>query len=298
MLASEPHFLHTTRALRLAKRFLFVGLCCLLPLSLAAQQRPLVTQEVETIASGELLVQFGFEFLQGVRFPLAGLEGDVTRVGVVAFQFGVSPRVEIQFDGTIRNFLAVSDQQPAFVAPILSQGGSSTDDVGDFSLAAKVKLFPEQGRRPAFGFRFGFEMPTSDERRGIGLNTTNVFSTLLVQKHLRRVNTFGHIGLAILQAPAGLFTQNDVLLLGGGFLIPLNERINLVGEVQGGKSTRPTPATSPLVGTGSRGQVRLGFQIFAGGFRWDVAGIAGLTKDDADTGITVGLSKTIKLTRR
>jgi len=272
-----------------------LALVVFLPLPLLAQQRPLVTQEVEVTTAGELLIQFGVEFLQRARFPLAGLAGDLTRVGVINLHFGLSRRVELQFEGTIRNFLSVSEQRPAFIKPILSHGGTSTADTGDFTLAGKIKLFSERGRRPALGFRFGFEAPTSDERRGIGLNTTNVFLTILLQKHFGRLNTFANVGVGILQGPAGLFTQNDVLLLGLGAVLPVNKRLNVVGEVQGRKSTRPTPVDSPLVGTGSRLQARLGVQIFAGGFRWDFAGITGLTKDDPDTGFAFGISKNFKL---
>lgn len=288
-------FSHNTCTLRPTRPLLLLGLIWLLPLPVAAQQRPLVTQEVEVVQPGELLVQFGFEFLQNARFPLAGLAGDLTRLGVVDLHFGVSRTVELQLEGTIRNFLSVSEQRTAFIAPILTQGGTSTDDVGDFTLAGKVKLFSERGRGLALGFRFGFEMPNSDERRGIGLNTTNVFATVLAQKHFGRLNAFASAGLGILQAPAGLFSQNDVLLFGLGMVLPVNERLNIVGEVAGRKSTRNTPATGGLVGTGSRGQARLGVQVFAGGFRWDVAGIAGLTKNDPASGFAFGVSKNIRL---
>ena len=274
---------------------MLLALVVFLPLPLLAQQRPLLTQEVEVIAPGEVLIQFGVEFLQDARFPLSGLEGDLTRVGVVSLYFGLSRTVELQIEGTIRNFLSVSEQRTAFIKPILTQGGTSTDDTGDFTLAGKIKFFSERGRRPALGFRFGFDVPTSDERRGIGLNTTNIFLTILLQKHLGRLNTFANVGVAILQGPAGLFSQNDVLLFGLGAVLPVSERLNVVGEVQGRKSTRPTPADSPLVGTGSRAQARLGVQIFAGGFRWDFAGITGLTKNDPDTGFAFGIAKNIKL---
>ncbi len=277
------------------RKLALLALLVLLPLPLLAQQRPLVTQEVEVIAPGEVLIQFGVEYLQRAHFPLSGLEGDLTRVGVISLHFGLSRRMELQIEGTIRNFLSVSEQRTAFIQPILTQGGTSTDDTGDFTLAAKIKLFSERGRRPALGFRFGFEAPTSDERRGIGLNTTNIFLTILLQKHFGRLNTFANVGVGILQGPAGLFTQNDVLLFGLGAVLPVNERLNVVGEVQGRKSTRPTPVDSPLVGTDSRVQARLGVQIFAGGFRWDFAGIAGLTKNDPDTGFAFGITKNIKL---
>jgi len=265
------------------------------PLAAAAQQRPLATEEALTVRPGAALVQFGIEFLQDARFPLAGLEGDLTRVGVVDVRFGVSRAAEIQIQGTIRNFLSVSEQQPAFVTPVLSRSGSSTSDFGDFTLAAKFRLVEETESRPAFGVRFGFEMPNSNETRGIGLNTTNVFLTLLAQKHFGKLNLFGNIGFGILQAPAGLFSQNDVVLYGVGALYPVHERVNIVGEVAGRYSTRKTPVNSALVATGSRSQARLGVQVFAGGLRWDFAGLAGLTKDDPDSGFTFGVSKTVQL---
>lgn len=265
------------------------------PFAALAQERPLTTQTLDIVRPGEMLIQFGVEFLQEGHFPLSGLEGDLTRVGVVDVHLGVSRAAEIQIQGTIRNFLSVSDQHPAFISPILSRGGTSTSDVGDFTVAAKFRVLPETDRRPALGVRFGFEMPNSNEARGIGLNTTNIFFTVLAQKHFGKLNLFGNLGVGLLEAPAGLFTQNDVILYGLGAVYPVHQRINLVGEVAGRQSTRSTPLTSALVGTGSRSQARFGVQIFAAGFRWDLAGMAGLTKNDPDTGFTFGVSKNIRL---
>lgn len=260
-----------------------------------AQERPLTTQPVETIPPGELLLQLGFEFLQDARFPLSGLEGDLSRIGVLDVHMGVSRAVELQIQGTIRQFLSVSQQNPAFVAPSLSRGGTSTSDFGDITLAAKMHLLRETERRPAIGLRFGFEMPNTNETRGIGLNTTNIVVTLLAQKHFGKLNVFGNAGLGILQAPAGLFSQNDVILYGLGATYPVHKRVTVVGEVAGRQSTRSTSVTSALVATGSRSEARLGFQVFAGGFRWDFAGLAGLTRDDADSGFVFGVSKRVKL---
>jgi hypothetical protein len=277
------------------RRLLPILVLLVLPLAAGAQQRPLTTEEALTVRPGAALVQFGLEFLQDANFPLAGLQGDLTRAGVVDVRFGVTRAAEIQIQGAIRNILSVTDRQPAFITPILSRSGNSTSDFGDFTLAAKFRLFPETETRPALGVRFGFEMPNSHERRGIGTNTTNVFFTVLAQKHFGKLNLFGNLGVGILQAPAGLFSQNDVILYGFGLIYPVNRRVNLVGEVAGRWSTRDTPADSPLVATGSRSQARLGVQIFAGGFRWDFAGIAGLTDRDPDTGFTFGVSRTFQL---
>ncbi|MBI2956298.1 MAG: transporter [Acidobacteria bacterium] len=277
------------------RRLLIPLLLLSLPLAAAAQQRPLTTEEAETVRPGELFLQFGVEFLQDARFPLSGLEGDLTRAGIVDLRYGVSRAAEIQIQGVIRNFLSVQEQRPAVVTPNLSRGDTSTSDFGDFTIAAKFRLLPETDRRPAIAIRFATELPNSDEARGIGANTTNFFFTLLAQKHIGRLNLFGNVGLGILQAPAGLFSQNDVILYGAAATYPLHEKLTLVGEVAGHKSTRRTSPASALVGTGSRSQARLGVQFFAVGMRWHFAGIAGLTKNDPDSGFTFGVSKSIRL---
>ena len=264
----------------------------LLCLSASAQQRPLQTPDTETVPAGTLRAEVGFDFLQDVNFPVSGLTGDLTSVANLNLRMGVGHIVEVQLEGAVRNFLDVQ-RQVAGITPIVLTGPNSTHDVGDFSLYTKVRFWGESGRRPALAFRFGYMIPNSNQARGISTNTTNIFASLIVQKHFWRLNTFGTAGVAILQAPGGTFTQNDVLTYGGAFILPLHKRVNLAGEVFGRYNSRKiTPA---LIGTESRAQARAGFQIFAGGFQWDVAGIAGLTRRDANSGFTFGLSRDVRL---
>lgn len=263
--------------------------------ALTAQQQPLITQPVEVVLPGTLQVSFGVEFLQNAEFPHSGLGGDLTRAGVVNLHWGISNAVELQLQGVVQNFLTVESVQPALITPVLDPGGTSTSDVGDFTLAVKVHLLREKKKRPAFGIRFGFEMPNTDEGRGLGLDTTNVFFSFLTQKHIRKLNLFSNLGVGILEAPGASFTQNDVVLYGIGGTYPVGSKVNLVAEVNGRWSTRDIPLISELIGTGSRSQARLGFQVFAGGLRFDVAGIAGLTDRDADSGIVFGVTRIFRL---
>lgn len=269
--------------------FCFLGLLCL---PVAAQQRPLRTPEAETVPPGTLRVQAGFDFLQDVTYPLSGLSGDLTSVAVLDIRMGVGKMVEVQLEGAVRHFLDVKQQGASFVTPQLT-GPSSTNDVGDFSIFTKIRLFGETERRPSLAFRFGYQMPTSDQSRGIGSNTSNLFAGIILQKHIGKLNLFGTAGVAILQAPAKNFTQNDALTYGAAFIYSLHPRVNLVGEVAGRHSTRTI--TPDLIGTESRGQGRFGVQIFAGGFQWDVAGIAGITRHEAKTGFTFGVSRDFRL---
>ncbi len=265
-------------------------LCLLASLPLGAQNRPLRTTDAEILPPGTLRVQVGFDFLQDVEFPLTGLSGDLTSVGVIGMRMGVGKMVEVQLEGAVQNFLSVKKQGTSFV-PVSLASTNSARDVGDFSLLTKVRIFGETDHRPALAMRFGFKMPNSKQDRGIGTNSTDVFAVFIPQKHFGKLNLFGNAGVAILQATNSRFHQNDVLLYGGAFAYPLHPRVNLVGEVAGRHSTRKISVD--LTGTESRSQARLGFQVFAGGFQWDLAGIAGLNKADAHSGFTFGVTKDI-----
>ncbi len=275
---------------RISQAILLLGLLAALPAM--AQDRPLRTPDAETVPAGSTRLQLGFDFLQDVSFPLSGLTGDLTSVAVLHVRTGLGRIVEIQLEGAIQNFLSVSRQVDAIVTPDFT-GARSTRSVSDFRGYTKVRLFGETDRRPAIAFRFGFQMPTSDQRRGIGTNTTNLFAEIILQKHLGKLNLFGNLGLGILESPAAQFSQNDVLLYGFALTYPVHPRVHLVGEIAGFWSARDT--TGDLVGTESRAQGRFGVQVEAGGFFWDLAGIAGIYKNDPRTGFTFGVRKDIRL---
>jgi hypothetical protein len=267
----------------------------LVPIMIASvaqgQQRPLLTEDVDIIPPGSFRIQVGIDFAQNAKFPLSGLTGDLTRVGVIGFNVGLSPNVEFQFSGVAQNFLSINSSLKTSPIPLnLGPNSGSTNDIGDFTMATKIKLRNETKSGPSLGFKFGMQLPNSNQARGIGVNQTNVFGLLLFGKKFgddARVNLFGNLGIGILPAPTKLFTQNDVLLYGGAGIIRLNRQINLVGEVNGRSSTRRGDA--PL-GTESQSEARLGMQMKASGLRFDFAGIAGLTKFSPRHGITFGVS--------
>jgi hypothetical protein len=261
-----------------------------------AQQRPLLTEEVDIIPQGSIRVGVGVDFLQNAKFPLSGLRGDLTRVGVVEVNAGFAPNVQIELEGTVQNFLSInSAQNPAPIPLELAPNANSTNDVGDFTLSAKIKLRNETKNLPSLGFKFGFQQPNSNQARGIGVNQNNVFAMVLVGKKFgkqykdktRQVNIFGNLGIAILPAPLERFTQNDVLLYGVAGIFRVNNRFNIVSEINGRASTRSGRA--PL-GTESQSEFRLGTQIRASGLRFDAAGIIGLTPNSPRSGITFGVT--------
>ena len=266
-------------------------LVCLSTVLAGAQQRPLVTEDVDIIPPGTVRLQVGIDFFQNAKFPLSDLTGDQTRVGVVGINIGLSPNVEFQIDGVVQNFLSINSRGPASAVPLaIAPGANTTNDTGDFRLSTKIKLRNETRHAPSLGFKFGVELPNSNQGRGIGVNQTNAYGLILAGKkfgHDDRVNLFGNLGLGIFTAPKNEFTQNDMLLYGVAGLVRLNERVNLAGEVNGRANTRRGRA--PL-GTEPLSQARLGLQIKTAGLRFDFAGIAGLTNFSPRSGVTFGVT--------
>jgi hypothetical protein len=255
-----------------------------------AQQRPLLTEDVDIIPPGTVRIETGLDFLQGAVFPASGLTGDLTRIGVIGVNIGLSPNVEFQIEGVAQNFLSINTRGASAIPLELAPGVNSTNDTGDFILSTKIKLRSETRRGPSLGFRFGVQLPNSNQTRGIGLNQTNAYGSILVGKKFGRngrLNTFGNLGIAILTAPTQLFTQNDVITYGAAGIFRINKQFSVAGEVNGRANTRP--GDGPL-GTESQAEARLGMQIRASGLRFDFAGIKGLTRFTHDTGVTVGVT--------
>jgi len=111
------------------------------PRPAAAQDRPLQTPDAEVVPAGTVRVETGFDFLQGMSYPLSGLSGDLTAVGDVDVRAGVGGTVEVELAGVAQQFLDVKQQGASFISTLALTGPDSTHDVGDFSFSTKVRFF-------------------------------------------------------------------------------------------------------------------------------------------------------------
>jgi hypothetical protein len=265
-------------------------ICLIVAMTVAAfaQQRPLVTEDVNIIKPGVIRIETGFEYLQDIKFPLSGLRGDLTKVADTRLSFGLAPNIEFQMEWTIQSFLSIKGRDPSLVDLRLGANSRDTNDVGDVTLWMKMKLRNEARIAPSLGFRFGVQLPNSNQSRGIGTNTTNFYATINAQKKLAdgKLDVFGNLGLGILEAPLANFTQNDVLLYGLAGIYKLTDNVNVVGEVNGMHSTRKHAP----IGTEDFSEARLGAQIRALGLRFNAAGVFGLSKRAPRTGIAIGIT--------
>lgn len=256
-------------------------LLCHLPAR--AQQRPLLTEDPDLVRPGSARIQFGFEFLQDQPFSLSGLEGDLTRVGVLGINFGLGERAQFELRWSARDFLNIERRFAAPGSAALNFAGNSTSDSGNLQLGMKLKLRHETRLVPALGFRFAVELPNASNESGLGNDTINFFGMIILGKRMGRVHAFSNLGLAIMDRPTQAAEQSDKFIYGVATIVRLNRRLNAVAEVNGrtGNSS---------VGTEDLAQARFGAQIFAAGLRWDLVGIAGLTGRDPNSGVAFGVS--------
>jgi hypothetical protein len=254
----------------------------------AAQSRPLVTEDPETVPAGNLLLEAGLDIERGAVFPASGLTGNLVRFGTFGLSIGVSPIAEIQIDGGLRNRLAVTTRDPnAPLASMLEDVGDSTGDVEDLRIGAKVRFLGETPTRPAMAVRFSTRLPNAGNESGLGLDTTNFHFGFAIAKTVQSVRAVGNIGFGILADPVRGDRQNDVLEYGASVARAVRPDVELVGELNGRLNTREG---EPPVGTESRAAVRLGSRLTRGPVRIDGALMIGVTEHDPSWGITAGVT--------
>ena len=288
--ARVPRDLHLT-ASRVRAGLAALGLLAALlaaPAPASAQQRPLVTEDPETIGAGLVLVEGGVDYVRDVRFPASGLEGHQLRVPTVGVSIGVSSIAEIQIDAALFNRLTITDRDPlAPLAGMVTATGDSTSDVDDVVLATKVRLMAEGDRRPSLGLRFATRLPNASNESGLGLDTTDFLAGMLIAKTVESVRVVGNVGVGILGDPTRGDRQNDVLTYGISFARALTFSTEIVGEINGHVNVRDGV---PPPGTDSRGTLRLGGRYTVGTLRVDGAVLFGVSSDDPGVGVTAGFT--------
>ncbi len=254
---------------------------CMASRAWGQEERPLRTDNADLIGVGVLRTSFGVEFLHEARYSLSGLEGDLMRFGVTEVRVGVGEYAEFQVSGVFRDFFSVTQRTAPVIPPTFA--GNTTSDFGDLILGAKLKIVSEKAARPSVSFKFAVQLPNATNESGLGTDETEFYSSVLLRKHLGRLELLGNVGLGILGSPIQPNSQSDMVTYGFAVAMPVHPKLELTGEVHG----RTGP---PRVGNENLAQVQLGIRFRAAGMRWDVAGLAGLEHFSPGSGLTMGVT--------
>jgi hypothetical protein len=252
-----------------------------------AQQRPLITEDPETIGAGRILVEAGLDWAHNAQYPASGLEGDLVRIPTIGLSFGISSIAELQIDGGLHDRLKIDKRNAAPLASLVTATGDTTTSIEDVIVGTKIRLVPEGTRRPAFGLRFATKLPNASNESGLGLDTMDFYGSLLGAKTVESVRVVANIGAGILSDPIVGNHQNDVFTYGLSFARALTQQAELVGELNGRLSTRSGEA---FAGTESRGLLKLGGRFTQGSVRIDAGVFFGLTSIDPTIGFTGGVT--------
>ena len=251
-----------------------------------AQQRPLVTEDPETIGAGRILVELGADYGRDQHYPVSGLSGDVWSVPTIGLSLGLSSIAEIQFDGSPYVRFRIKDRDPR--APLASRvvaPGEISDGVEDIVVGMKMRLISETERRPSFGLRFATKLPNSSTESGLEPDTTDFYATVLAGKTNRSTRYVANLGLGILGDPTQGDRQSDLLVYGLSLAHAVRPGFEVVAEGNGRLHLNQGPADP---GGENHAIFRAGARYTFGPARIDAAVLIGAAPSDANIGFTIG----------
>lgn len=252
-----------------------------------AQQRPLQTEDPETIGAGRILVEAGMDYARDVPFPLSGLRGNLLVVPTIGLSFGVSSIAEIQIDGALYQKLSITERDPkAPLAHLVDVPGTTTSDVQDMSIGTKVRFLSETPGRPAMGFRFWTTLPNAENETGLGKDMQDFGASLVFGKTIQSVRFVGNIGMLILGNPTKEAAQDDLL----AYSLSVARAISAKGEIVGEFVGRANFANIVTPGAEDRGLMRFGARYTINTVRLDGGVLVGLTPRDPEIGLTFGFT--------
>lgn len=253
----------------------------------AAQQRPLQTEDPETIGAGRALVEAGIDYQRDAFLPVSGLRGNHFTMPAFGLSLGVSSIAEIQLDWGIYQKLNITEQVAgAPLSNLLQIDGTSTDDFGDIHIGAKVRLLSETARRPAIGSWFRTRLPNAGNESGLGKDVQDFSSALTIGKTIQSVRVVTNIGFVMIGRPTEAVAQDDLLIYSLSVARAVSQHAELVGEFAG----RANFADIVTPGAEDRGLLRFGARYTRSGVRLDAGLMLGLTSRDPGFGLTGGLT--------
>lgn len=252
-----------------------------------AQQRPLQTEDPETIGSGRALIEAGIEYDRDTYLPVSGLRGNLATMPAFGVSLGVSSIAEIQFDWGIYQKLQITDRVAgAPLSRLLQIDGDSTDDFGDIRIGAKVRLLSETARRPAIGSWFSTRLPNAGNESGLGKDVQDFASAVTIGKTVQSVRVVANIGLLMIGRPTEAVAQDDLLIYSLSVARAISPAAEVVGEFAG----RANFANIVTPGAEDRGLLRFGARYTISGVRFDAGILVGLTPRDPELGFSGGLT--------
>lgn len=254
-----------------------VFLAFIIPISLFAQQYPISTETPTILPAGKAHAEVGIGEYFDQSFPLSGLDGDLTKLGMLRFGLSYDGNVELQFEGTLLDVLQIKSRDTAFNSAITTTNSVSAD-IGDFTLWTKFRLASEYRHFSTVSIRFGVQLPNASNESGLGIDEFNFYSSFLFEKHYGGIRWIVNAGLGILGDPATLSEQHDTFIYAFGSYIPIGDKSTLVLEAAGRTGHNG-------IGVYRLANAKVGAQTSFSGLSWKLAGVMSFAPSDNSKGV-------------
>ena len=255
--------------------FVSSALLCL-PALLFPQQYPINAETPTILPAGSAHAEFGLGRYYNQPFPLSGLEGTLTKLGILRFGYSYDGNVELQFDGTLLDLLDVKSRHAAFNSDIASTN-AVTGDIGDFTLWTKFRLISEYHYFSTVSIRFGVQLPNASNESGLGVDDFDFYSSFLVEKHIHGIRCVLNAGLGILGDPTLLSSQHDTFIYGAGAYVPAGGTSTMVLEAAGRTGHQG-------IGVYRLANAKAGEESSLWGLTWKLLGVLSFSRTDNSRG--------------
>ena len=229
-----------------------------------AQQRPLQTEDPETIGSGRMLIEAGLDYDRDVYFPVSGLRGNLFTVPAFGVSLGVSSIAEIQIDWGVYQKLSITDQVPGAPLSTCCDSMATPPTISATSTSApRCRLLSETARRPAIGSWFSTRLPNAGNESGLGKDVQDFASALTIGKTVQSVRVVANIGVLMIGKPTEAAAQDDLLI----YSLSVARAISRRPRWSASSSAAPTSPNIVTPGAEDRGLLRFGARYTSSGVR-------------------------------
>src|SRR4029077_4668337 len=132
-----------------------------------------------------------------VRFTLSGLQGNLLRVGLIRIDVGLSQLADFTISGGLRDHLNITSKTSAALSTDLRlTDPSSTGAFDDIIVATRIRLSAKQsGNHRGIAVRVATRLPNAKHPSGLGQDTTDFYTTLIIRQDVAAIQLTGNIGL-------------------------------------------------------------------------------------------------------
>ncbi|MDH3297506.1 MAG: hypothetical protein OEM96_04400 [Gemmatimonadota bacterium] len=251
----------------------------------AQMARLSTTPPIAEVRQGDALLGFGISYGFDQTFPLSGLKGDLLSIGRFVAAYGIADHAVLQLEWDALRILRIEQAGPSAVMLAAGSGEGHTSDLADARITLTYAPFSLRSG-VLFGGWAAFELPNSEQSRGIGNNTSNALVGGLVSIPREHLTLTGRLGLGILESPLRQFSQDDVVVYGVDGLVDVTDRLRLTVSVDG----RTNPRRTVSLGAEDVGAIRAGAEIQVGGWRIDGGLASGFAHRSPAWQVDLGLS--------